>query len=119
MIEDPVERSAFVQVPILIREGSYVALFVRFGQLWAVLKQMWQAPLLLALPSHQPLSIKQQTLYTSDLLEEEAYLGKLIWDPKERREFLLTLNLSCQLNISALQADKNRNGRVMWRKLKR
>lgn len=120
MLEDPLSTDVLVKEPRLICEGDYAALFARFGQLWVIPRQRGEAPLSLSLPSHLTLAIRQQGFYP--LLDffpkEEVIVSKLMWDPKRRVELLLTMNLSCQLNVFALYVDKTRYGRIMWRRLK-
>ncbi len=116
MIEDPSKPISSVGTPILIHKGDYAALFMRFGRLLVVPKAVRQAPLLLALPSHDIVPVVQQAIYSLPSLLEEVFLSKLLWDPKERCEVLLTLNLSCQLTIFRLDSRENQYGRIMWRK---
>ena len=116
MIEDPLWPDMSIKTPQLIQAGDYHTLWARFGRLWLIPKKGNQIPLHLILPMHLSQAVRLKTLYSSGgNPTTENVIAQLIWDPKTEAEILLTMNLSCQLNVSALSVNKMPYGRILQR----
>jgi hypothetical protein len=113
LIEAPVEKVSEMPRVQLLEEGEFLALFVRYGQLWVIPRAVSDAPFVLKMPLHQRVKLVASPQYISPA--RVRLQAVLLWDSLVKQERLIFLNDSCQLNTILFEPylGSNRSG---WRK---
>lgn len=111
----PVDKKAVIQKMII--KGDYQDIKLRFGQLILIPKQGNAVATVIRLANHQKLSIKWNSISQSKNDESNIVASHVLWDPEEQQEVLITLNTSCQLNVSAARLNTKEYSRMAWREI--
>jgi len=98
----------------LIAAGEFLAIFVRYGQLWVIPRAVSEVPFVLKMPFHQRVKLASSPQYLGP--GHHRIHAALVWDALLAEERLIFLNDSCQLNIFLFRKSlmDERSG---WRKI--
>ncbi len=94
----------------LVLAGDYQAIHPRAGKL--LLMPKWSDGKVSVIDENEQIMVQGVSL---DIASSRTITTRVLWDPVQKIEKIITLNASCQLSVVELRTDKNRYNRVGYR----